>query len=105
MDHHGLEGTRVPAGVAADRPDRTDREVPRQPQGGGVHVHPGVHPAGDPRKGEACRDQETLIFLLFLVKYLTIIFNIFSSFFWLSFGCLFKTKEIIQVLGVLNHEK
>ena len=65
MDHHGLEGTRVPAGVAADRPDRTDREVPRQPQGGGVHVHPGVHPAGDPRKGEARREQEPLIFLLF----------------------------------------
>ena len=53
VDQHGLEGTRVPAGVAADRPDRTDREVPRQPQGGGVHVHPGVHPAGDPRQAGA----------------------------------------------------
>ena len=62
---HGLEGTRVPASVAANPIDRTHREVHQRPQGGKLHLHPGIHPAGHPREDRADPEEIEITVLLF----------------------------------------
>lgn len=63
---HGHEGAWLSTGVAADPTNRADREVPRHPQGRGIHLDPGVHPAGDPGEVGAGREESPAVIFFFL---------------------------------------